>query len=233
MDKTINYYFACMFTVVCLSTFTSCSTTRYVEPLEKGEISVGINAGGPLIKFGETVIPIPLSGIYAGYGYKENITIYGSLHTTSLIYKTLQVEAGARKNINEGSGIYPTVSAAFALNGMMDFREYNVRVFPELSINPYWKYGRWKTYVGLQTWFDFYKFSDNVYGYGGFFVPSANIGQTIDLGKWEIALEYKRLGFNIPTRNSVVNYIVPNGIGAQGIYLSFSKKFGYDKQEEK
>lgn len=210
----------------------SCATTRFVEPLEKDEIAVGINAGGPILVFAGSTIPLPLSGIYAGYGYKENLTIYGSLHTTSLLFKTLQLEAGVRRNIFEGSGISPSISSGFAINGITDFREYNVRIYPEVSINPYWKYGKWKTYTGTQIWFDIYKLGQQNYGYNGFFVPSIHLGQSIDLGTWNISLEYKRLGFNIPTENSVVNYITFGGIGAQGVYLSAHKTFGYNKKEE-
>ena len=215
-----------MILVVC-----SCSTNRFVEPLEKDEIAVGVNAGGPLIVFGGTPTPIPFSGIYAGYGYKENLTIYGSLHTTSLLYGTVQLEAGVRKNLVERTGISPSVSAGFALNGFTDVREFHTRIYPELSVNPYWKYGRWKTYLGGQAWFDFYKFTQPNYGDGGFFVPSVHLGQTVDAGKWTIALEYKRLAFNINTENSVVNYITFGGLGAQGFYLSAHRSFGYKKKE--
>lgn len=213
-------------------TACSCSTSRFVEPLEKDEVAVGVNAGGPLLVFAGTPIPLPLTGIYAGYGLKENLTVYGSLHTTSLLFQTLQIEAGARRDLFEGGGKAPTISGSFALNGIMDFREYNTRIYPELSINPYWNYGRWKTYLGGQLWLDFYKFNRINYGYAGFFVPNVNIGQTVDIGKWNIALEYKRLGFNIDSEFSVVNYIIPGGLGAQGIYLSAHRTFGYKKKKE-
>ncbi len=210
----------------------SCSTTRFVEPLEKDELAVGVNAGGPLLVFGGTPIALPLSSIYAGYGYKENLTIYGGLHTTSLAFKTLQLEVGARKNIATNSGIFPSVSSGLAIHGIMDFREFNIRVYPELNINPYWKYGKWKTYTGIQVWFDVYKLGRTNYGYPGFFVPSVHLGQSIDLGKWNIALEYKRLGFIIDTEFSVVNYITPGSLGAQGIYLSGHRSFGYKKKKD-
>jgi len=223
----MRLYLLLLTLVVC-----SCATNRFVEPLEEGEIAVGVNAGGPLIVFGGNSVPIPFSGIYAGYGYKENLTIYGSLHTTSLLYKTLQIEAGVRKNLVERTGISPSISAGFALNGFTDFRQFHTRIYPELSMNPYWKYGRWKTYTGGQVWFDFYKFREANIGYNGFFVPSVHIGQSVDIKSWTLALEYKRLGFNIGTENSVVNYITFGGLGAQGIYLSAHKSFGHKKKKE-
>lgn len=205
----------------------SCSTQRFIEPLEKGELEVGANGGGPILEFGGATIPLPLSSVYAGYGYSEDITIYGGVHLTSLAFKTVQIDVGARKKLVVGHEIYPSVSGALALNAAVSMRDGTTRIFPELALNPYWRYGRWKTYTGLQAWFDFYKFNRQSYGYGGFFVPAICLGQTVDIGNWEIGFEYKRLAFNVPSENSVVGYVVPSGIGAHGVYLSASKSFGY------
>ncbi len=212
--------------------FSNCSTTRFIEPLEKDEIAVGINAGGPVIGLGGNIIPIPLSSIYVGYGYKENLTLYGGLHTTSLLFNNLQFDVGARKNIFEGYSIYPSMSVAGSINGILGFREFKPRIFPEINVNAYWKYGRWRSYTGAQTWFDFYKNFQPTYGFGGFFVPAIVLGQDVKIGDWRVGLEYKRLAFNVPTENSVVNYITFGGIGAQGIYVSCSKSFGYKKLKE-
>lgn len=214
-----------------ISIFTNCSTTRFVEPLEKDEIAIGANAGGPIISLGDNVIPLPLSSVYVGYGYKENLTLYGGLHTTSLLFSNLQFDLGARKDLFEGYSIYPSISGALGINGIVGFREFKPRFFPELNVNAYWKYGKWRTYTGAQTWFDFYKNFKPTYGFGGFFVPSLVLGQDVKIGDWRIGLEYKRLAFNVPTENSVVNYITFGGIGAQGVYLSCSKSFGYKKKK--
>ena len=211
----------------------SCSPTRFIEPLEKGEIAVGINAGGPIIGLAGSKIPIPLSSIYAGYGYKDNLTLYGGLHTTSLLFQTLQLDFGARREIFDGYGINPSISVAGALNGIVAFRDYTTRIYPQLDVNAYWKYGGWRTYTGAQAWFDFYKGRTPTYGFSGFFVPALVIGQDYKWKKWQFGVEYKRLGFNVPTENSVVNYITFGGIGAQGIYLTCSKSFGYEKSETK
>ncbi len=209
----------------------SCSTTRFVEPLDKGDLAVGINAGGPLLVFSGSSIPLPLSGVYAGYGLKDNLTVYGSLHTTSLIFQTLQLEAGVRSNLYKGEKLIPSVSGGLALNGIVDFRAFNSRIYPELSINPYWNYGRWQTYIGAQAWLDFYE-GGTPNNPNNFFVPSLSLGQSVDLGKWNLAFEYKRLGFNIDTDFSVVRYITPGNIGAQGLYISAHRLFGYNKKKE-
>lgn len=221
----IRIYFL-VFCLMAVFSF-SCSTNRFVEPLDKGELEIGGNGGGPLLNFGGSSIPLPLSSVYAGYGYSDDLTLYGGLHITSLAFKTLKLEAGTRKKLVVGHSIYPSVSGALAVNGIVSLRDGATRVFPEIALNPYWRYGRWKTYTGLQAWFDFYKFSTQNYGYGGFFVPAISVGQTVDLADWEIGIEYKRLAFNVPSENSVVDYIVPSGIGAHGIYLNASRSFGY------
>ncbi len=137
----------------------SCSTNRFVEPLDKGELEIGANGGGPILNFGGSSIPLPLSSVYAGYGYSDDLTLYGGLHITSFAFKTFQLEAGARKKLVVGQSIYPSVSGALAVNGIVSLRDGATRVFPEIALNPYWRYGRWKTYTGLQAWFDFVKFS--------------------------------------------------------------------------
>ena len=39
--------------------FYSCAPSRIIKPLNKGEKAVSINAGGPLIGFAGTKIPVP------------------------------------------------------------------------------------------------------------------------------------------------------------------------------
>ena len=48
-----------------------------------------------MIGFGGLTIPIPLTTVGAGYGLQDNLTLHGHLHTTSLLYGTLQMDAGA------------------------------------------------------------------------------------------------------------------------------------------
>ena len=66
--------------VVLLS---SCASSRFVEPLDKNQLAVGVELGGPALGFGGAVIPTPLSSISAGYGIDTNVTVYGCLLYTS------------------------------------------------------------------------------------------------------------------------------------------------------
>ena len=52
----------------------ACAPARFVEPLEKGELTVGGSLGGPVISFGGP-IPMPLSSVEVGYGLDTNLTV--------------------------------------------------------------------------------------------------------------------------------------------------------------
>ena len=52
---------------------TGCSSTRFVEPLEKDQLSIGAGFGGPTIEFAGAPIPLPLTSIEVGYGLEGAI----------------------------------------------------------------------------------------------------------------------------------------------------------------
>ncbi|MBK9191262.1 MAG: hypothetical protein IPM77_06945 [Crocinitomicaceae bacterium] len=70
--------------LILVLTLFSCAQTRFVEPLEKGQLSLGGNFGGPLIEYAPAVIPIPFLDAEAGYGIDSNLTVHGGLNLTSL-----------------------------------------------------------------------------------------------------------------------------------------------------
>ena len=76
-----------------ISLVISCAPARFVEPLQKKELAIGGNFGGPVISQGLT-IPIPLSAIEVGYGLDTNFTIHGGIHTTAMLFGNLQMDAG-------------------------------------------------------------------------------------------------------------------------------------------
>jgi len=113
--------------------FSSCAPARYVKPLDKGQHALQVNLGGPIAKVpGIGVIPMPLSTVGYGYGLKEHLTLFGNLHTTSLLFGVGQVDLGAayrcwtRKNM--GITLQPTLNVA------VDFYTSANRFWPQLEV---------------------------------------------------------------------------------------------------
>ena len=81
----------------CVIAISSCAPSRYVRPLDEGQKAITGNLGGPLIKFSGMTIPLPLTAISLGYGLKDDLTIYGGMHTTALSFGVIQGELGVVK----------------------------------------------------------------------------------------------------------------------------------------
>ena len=82
-------------------TVLSCAPSRFIEPLSKNQQALSFNIGGSLIDYGGTTIPIPLTSLTYAYGLSNNLTAFGSLHTTSLIFNNLQMEIGVLSQIRD------------------------------------------------------------------------------------------------------------------------------------
>ena len=75
------------FGVLCFLLFAACAPSRYIKPLEVGQHAVQVNFGGPVAKIpGIGAIPMPLTSVGYGYGLKNNLTLFGNLHTTSFLF---------------------------------------------------------------------------------------------------------------------------------------------------
>lgn len=211
--------------LIAVSLICSCAPSRFVKPLEKREWAVGVNAGGPLINLFNTTMPVPFSSVYAGYGFTDKLTTYGGIHTTSLIYKTLQLDAGATYLVRDMGEIAPAVSLSGSLNGMMDFREFNTRIYPAMAANLFYDYKFGRTYSGMEQWIDLYKNEVPDGSQYNPWVPAFYLGQSLKLRKWELTLEYKYLAPFSQNKGHVVRYATVGDVGANGLYLSVQKRF--------
>lgn len=203
----------------------NCTPTRFVTPLEKGEWAGGVNFGGPLIEFGGSTIPVPFSSIYVGHGYTERTTLYGGLHTTSLAFKTFQVDAGANFLVRKMDGNIPGISLNGTFNAMIDFRDFNFRAYPSLAGNLFYdlRYGRF--YAGMDNWFDLFPSQVPDNSNYQLWAPAFHIGQTFKIKKWELTFEYKSLAPFTNNDDIVVRYATARAKGAHGLYMSIQKKF--------
>lgn len=209
--------------------FLSCAPSRFVRTIPKGQTQISGTLGGPMQNLFGMTIPTPFTSIGVGHGLKEDLTLFGGLHTTALVFKTLQLDLGATKRLYQAdsSGFIPSVSGSFSLNGLVDLNEGENDIYPQIDLNAYWNYGKNKKhffYMGIGTWADLQalKAHDEVQETAMLFNP--HIGTNLALNKWNITLEYKVLGLGQSNQNVVVNYAKWHGNrSVPGIFVGVAK----------
>jgi hypothetical protein len=187
---------------------------------------LSFNLGGPLIKFSGTVIPIPLSSLSYARGMSEITSIYGSLHTTSLLFRTVQLEVGVLRNLAPEQEKLPGVSTSLTANLALDFQG-NTKLWPQLDLNLYKTYSSKKhfAYIGVSNWFELSstRSTGEKQPYQWLFNPE--IGNTFNSAKWAYTVELKYLVPNVPATPNVVSFVSPGGRGALGMYFTIARRF--------
>ena len=213
--------------VLIASILPSCAPSRFVEPLGEDKQAVGINFGGPLIDFGGT-IPIPLSSIVYGRGIDSNLTVFASLHTTSLAFYNLQTDIGASYRLLSQKGYIPAVSASLALNIVYDFNDNNSKTWPELDINAYWNYGKHNNYfyIGMSNWFELAPVRVHGEKQMKRWIFNPHIGHVYKTDNFQYTFEMKFLAPNISHEKAFIPYkSITGNNGATGVYLSVRRTF--------
>lgn len=185
-----------------------CAPTRYVRPLKKGEDRWGASIGGPLIKYGGALIPVPNTTITYAKAYSDSLTWFVGLHTTSALFNNFQTEVGFcynlyqnkkmrffKDSVNFGLSVTPVANFGMHINGARNIltQKYTinnpgttffsgVKLWPQLDINAYISYGKNDknfVYLGLCNWFDVNRpFSYNNKKNPAFFYVSPQLGNT-------------------------------------------------------
>lgn len=216
----------------------SCAPSRYVKPLIKGESTIQANFGGPIAKVpGIGSIPLPLTSLGYGYGLKNNLTLFGNFHPTSLMFGVGQIDIGASCLVwsreKMGISLQPTVNAC------LDFYTGSNRLWPQLDANYYWDYSALRTkgkngkgfqktrtvYGGISNWFDPYLIESQGRKNQQFWIPSLQLGHLWERNQWVYQLEAKILAPIYSNQNIVVDYRSLTGnYGALGLYFSLYYK---------
>ena len=218
----------------------SCAPARFVEPLKKGQQVITGNFGGPVAKIpGIGNIPIPYTAIGYGRGLTDKTTVFGNLHTTSLLFGIGQTDLGVSQSIwkNDKMG----VSAQGSMNILVDFYTGANRFWPQVDANYYFKYGKHSKpvqldamckieskhynffYAGLSNWFDPYKTESQGRPNAQFWIPNVQLGHQWIRPKWSYQAELKMLAPNQSNQNIVVNYpSLLNNRGALGLYFGIT-----------
>ena len=208
-----------------------CAPSRYVEPLEKDQWSVGGSVGGPMLTFNDAPIPAPLSSVEVGYGLDSNLTVFGALHTTSLLFGTGHVDLGATYLPIKQNGYIPNVSitgtATFAYSPSASAFNF----WPMLDANAYWNYGKRRNYfyVGVNNTFILQDGIDLDRPKDQRMLLSPQFGHVFKAteNRYQLFAEVKLYAPYIDSEDAFVPYTGILGTqGATGIFIGFRKNFG-------
>jgi len=226
-DRLFKKSLPWLFVLLLLFLFQNCAPTRFVKPLAKNENAVAANLGGPLIRFGNAVMPIPFTSIMYGRGITNSTTAFGSVHTTALLFGNFQTDIGVCQRVYKHDSLKFGITVNPALNMVFDKWNKNFRAWPQLDVNVYKDVFKDKAfvYVGLTNWFELSsKRAHNVtQPYRALINP--HLGMTYNTKKWGYTLECKFLEMNRNNQPNVVEYIGVQKKGAVGIYLNFARRF--------
>jgi len=212
---------------VCIFILYACGPVRKVVPLQKGEKEVSLSLGGPLIGFGGSTIPLPLSSLDYAHGLNDTYTAFGSLHTTALAFGTIQIEAGVLRNLWLSENKKTGISAAPSFYLMTDIWEYNTKFYPIFDLNFYTHYGQKENlvYLSYSSLFELSSkkaFNEKV---NTNYIPFISLGHKWSFTKWDYRFEVKYINFLQSNEGVIVDYKVPGNNGALGVFLGFTRKF--------
>ena len=211
--------------LLCIYWLSGCAPARFVKPLDKGKTVVSASLGGPLILFAGTTIPMPLTSVAVGHGFKDGLTGFAGLHTTSLAFGVVQTDVGLVKNIHKQDGWVPGISVSPVANLMIDKWQGKFSFFPQVDANAYWNYMKKPhyAYVGVSNWFDLNTKRSQGDAQKTHWFPMLQLGNTFVKRKWSYTLELKFAPkINKPV---IVDY---RGFGtgtALGAYFGVTRKF--------
>ena len=204
----------------------SCAQSRFVEPLNKGQLSVGGNFGGPLIEYSPAVIPIPFLDAEVGYGLDTNLTLHGGLNLTSALFGNFHLDAGVTYKLLNQKKYTPSISISPSFNLVYDVSDKVGKFWPVLDANAYWNYGERRNYwyAGFNNYFELSKTMANDQPQAHHWLFSPQVGHVLK-GKeqrFQFTTEIKLLGINLNSKYSFIPYSGLTGnMGATGIYLGF------------
>ncbi len=215
--------------IVTLSIFFiflySCSSVRIIKPLNKGEKRAFADIGGPLVQFNNIPIFLPLSSVGYAYGMNQKFSVITGIHTTSLLFGTLQTELFSNIRIKEfkNTGISANVGGYYFLG----LREYKSSLYPMFDFNFYWNYSNKPRYLYVSCTNLFELHHSKAFGepIAQRLIPTLSVGHRWEKEKHEWGIELKYINFVKDNRNIVVEYISPTHYGTLGLTFSFTKKF--------
>lgn len=216
-----------IFSLIIFLGLQACVPSRYVKPLAKNQKAIAFSFGGPLIKFSGAPIPIPFTTLGYAHGITDNITAFGNLHSTSLLFGNAHADVGATFNLYKKENKFG-ITASPALQLAYNVRNTSgARFWPTTDLNAYFHFSEKPSYVyaGMNAWFELSKLKAHGQIQQRHVIPNLHIGYTLVNIKWQHQFEIKYLGIGIPNLPGVVDYIGISHKGSFGVYYSLVRKF--------
>lgn len=187
----------------------ACAPSRFVEPLDKGEWSVGADLGGPVLNFNGAPIPTPLSELEVGYGIDSLTTVHGGLHLTSMLYGNAQLDLGVTRKVLNQEGWRPNISVAGGFNVIYSPSTGKADFWPIFDANLYWNYGRRRNYLyfGTSNYFDLNGTTTWI------FIPQLGHVVKGKRDRWQLITEFKWMA---PFKRNEAAFVPYYGIAKQG-----------------
>ncbi len=127
------------FGISLLYLFSACAPARFVKPLDKNQQAINLSLGGPLIEYGDMVIPMPLITAAYGYGIDSTLTGFGAVNITSALYGNLQLELGVTKQLLKQNNKVPAISITPIAN--IIYRDKDTfKFYPQLDLSAFWEF---------------------------------------------------------------------------------------------
>lgn len=220
--------------ILIAAAIASCAPSRFIEPVEQGKLAVGATFGGPMIDFAGAPIPVPLSSIEVGYGFKENLTFFGGFHTTSFAFGNLQLDLGGTYQFLNQDKYVPNVSVSPSLNTVWDVYDRKIKSWPVLDLNAYWNYGERRNYfyIGANNFFELSRTRALDQKQPTFILFNPQIGHVLKGKdrKWELITEIKFLSPFTENSYTFVPYkSITGSYGATGVFLGYRHYFNLKK----
>ncbi|MFK8045808.1 MAG: hypothetical protein AB8B72_09945 [Crocinitomicaceae bacterium] len=218
----MKYLFLSVLTSVIL---LSCGPSKFVEPIAHKQISIGGHFGGPTLDYGAP-IPLPITALELGYGLDTNVTIFGGLHTTAILFGNLQMDFGATFKVYEQKKYVPNLSVTPGFNFIYSFSGATGKFWPTIDANAFWNYGSRKSYfyAGVNNYFELSSTMANNQPQSKHWLFNPQIGHVLKgkNGHGQLTTEIKWLGPNLNNDYAFIPYSTPHGSqGAIGIYLGY------------
>lgn len=206
-----------------------CAPSRYVRPLEKGEVAVSGSFGGPLFKNFGTPIPVPNITVAAGYGIKEDLTAFAGVNLLSGAFGNIHLDLGVSKSFLEPERLRPGVTVSPGVNLVAGLNPNSgFRLWPAVDANAWWEYGERKhyCYAGLSAWFVLSGEGPHGTDQPQNILPGFQVGNVWATNKWDFSAEVKWNNFGSVSQDGTVDWQAISDRGAAGIYLGITKRFG-------
>jgi hypothetical protein len=176
MKKIILHSTAVIFALLSFH----CSATQPVRVLQENETRIAASLGGPVIPLGDITIVLPYSTVGVEHGITSDVTMYGNIHPTTLLFKDLGLDFGAAVRLLRQDHAIPEVTVKGSCYFFWDIaRGNNKRIFPTATLNASYSVGERKLlYFGADNLYQVHQPEYFVSPFIGFQFP---LGETIAL----------------------------------------------------